>query len=381
LIRQYKYIPWALYEGDGPALASGRQALKALKIESCTPGRMHLAAVPDDPLYLPDQTAFHPDNPDADIFLPQAWDLTHDASNIVVAVIDSGIDPSHPDLVNNLWTNPAEAGGQSGVDDDHNGYIDDLHGWNFVDNNNNLYGNDPGGPNHGTKVSGVIGAQGNNGQGISGVCWQVQVMTLRAFSDVDASTTDTYIVDAFEYALSFPQVRVINASWGGTQSDELIKEEIVAAGQKGILVVAAAGNDGADIDLDGQQFYPASYNLDNLVSVAAIDTSGSLASFSNYGSQVSLAAPGDPVYSTLPGGLYGGGSGTSFSAPIVCGAAALMLARDPSLSPAQLKQRLIATARRTDPLSLFPLAGGLLNVQRFLLGPPGAARSGWALYR
>jgi len=383
LVRQYKYIPWALYEGDGPALARGRQALKSLKVESCPAGAMHLAAVPNDPLYLPDQIDFHPGKPDADIFLPQAWDLRRDAANIVVAVIDNGIDASHPDLVNNLWTNPAEAAGQPGVDDDHNGFIDDVHGWNFVENNNDLFGDNPW---HGTMVSGVIGAEGNNTTGTAGVCWKVQIMTLRAFSDVVTSNTQ-YILDAFEYAMSRPNVRIINASWGGDPVPP-IYDEIVAAGQKGILVVAAAGNNSRD--LDAAPFYPASYDLDNLVSVAAITSvdsvgvpAGSLASFSNYGSQVSLAAPGDPVYSTQPGGLYGNGSGTSFSTPIVCGAVALMITRDPSLTPAQLKQRLIATARHTDALALSgkPLASGLLNVQRFLLGPPGAARPGWALYR
>ncbi|MEW6212764.1 MAG: S8 family peptidase, partial [Acidobacteriota bacterium] len=284
----------------------------------------------------------------ADIGATQAWDFTQGSDNIVVAVIDTGIDLSHADLAPNAWMNPGEVAGNS-IDDDGNGFVDDTRGWNFVDKNNDT---GPAFDFHGTHVAGTVGASGNNSQGVTGVAWRVKLMALKFISGRAGKTS--HAVRAINYAVAQRRagqnVRVINASWGGEGDSESLREAIAAAGNAGILFVCAAGNGGEDFrgdDNDDLPFFPSqlSDEMSNVISVAALDRSDNLASFSNFGhSTVSLGAPGVEVMSTLPGGNYGQLNGTSMATPHVAGAAVLLWAREPDLTPAQVKERLMMTA-------------------------------------
>jgi subtilisin family serine protease len=286
--------------------------------------------------------------PGADIGATQAWELTQGSDNIVVAIIDTGVDLSHPDLAPNAWINPGEVAG-NGIDDDHDGFIDDTKGWNFVDKNNDT---GPAFDIHGTHVAGIVGARGNNSLGVTGVAWRVKLMALKFINGNKGKTS--HAVRAINYAVEQRRkgqnVRVINASWGGGGDSDSLREAIAAAGNAGILFVCAAGNGGDDFrgdDNDETPFFPSqlSSEMSNVISVSALDRNDNLASFSNYGhSSVSLGAPGVEVMSTLPGGSYGQLNGTSMATPHVAGAAVLLWAREPDLTPAQVKERLMARA-------------------------------------
>jgi thermitase len=321
-----------------------------------------------------------------------AWDIetgTADLSSmapaanadkkIVVAVIDTGITLDHPDLKDNLWTNPAEAsanGGKSGVDDDRDGYVDDVNGYDFYNRRSQPL-DDHG---HGSHVSGTIGAKGNNSVGVAGVNWNVRIMALKTFNAAGMTKLDL-AVEAVKYATAHG-ARVINASWGGSQPSDILKEAIADAGKKNVLFVAAAGNDGENNDSTAH--YPANYNLPNLISVAAIDETGALADFSDYGKKtVHIAAPGDGILSTIRDGKYGRKSGTSMATPHVVGVAALVLAHEPNLSAVQLKDRLLATAVRSEKLRDRVVSRGVVNAQYALLGRPAplpeSDAEGWEL--
>jgi len=225
---------------------------------------------------------------DADMDAERAWDLETGSTDIVVAVVDTGIDAAHPDLAANIWTNPGEI--LNGVDDDGNGYIDDLHGWDFVENDNqpvDTHG-------HGTHVAGIIGAVGNNAVGITGVCWRVSIMPLRFITAADMGTTAAAI-EAIEYA-DANGADVINLSWGGPAFSLALKDAIAAAYA---LVVCAAGNGG--VNLDSTPIYPAAYDGANILAVGASDADDFPAWFSNYSdSRVDVSAPGTDIYSTVP---------------------------------------------------------------------------------
>ncbi len=308
---------------------------------------------PDDPEFLTWQWAlYYADHPEFDIDAPRAWDITTGTAEIIVAVIDSGIDSTHPDLTPNLWHNPAEIP-DNGIDDDKNGFIDDAIGWDFI-NDDNLPDDALG---HGTHVSGIIGARGNNGIGVSGVCWRINIMPLKVFQERE--TTDEVIVAAFDYVLG-QEVNVINASWGGTIPSPPIKDAIRECNRRGILFVAAAGND--LVNTVEHPIYPACHNLPNIISVAASTLSGTKAHYSNFGPLVSVCAPGSSIYSTLPAPqLYGNNSGTSMAAPHVTGTAALLLSADPYLSPEEIRNRVIGSAQPVEILETVSLSGGLLN--------------------
>lgn len=289
--------------------------------------------------------------PGIDMKAEQAWDITTGSSSIVVAVIDEGINVAHPDLQPNVWRNPVEIAG-NGIDDDANGYIDDVNGFDFVHNDGSVYdgpGTNPDGSiidSHGTHVAGTIGAVGNNGQGVVGVNWQVSLMSLKFLGPDGGSSAD--LLRAFTYAKLMrdlwvssggtkgANIRVTNNSYGGTEYSQAEADAIQALGASNILFVAAAGNEAENNDVLGS--YPATYDLPNVISVAAFDRQGKFASFSNRGSRtVHLGAPGVSIISTLPGNSYGYFSGTSMASPQVVGVAALVLAAHPEMTTARLR--------------------------------------------
>ena len=231
---------------------------------------------------------------DADIDAPEAWAIITGSSNVVIAVIDSGIDFNHPDLAPNIWQNPGETPDNT-IDDDGNGYDDDVRGWDFVDNHNNPMDLDSDG--HGTHVAGTIAAKGNNTAGITGVCWTATIMPLR-FLDASGSGTVADEVEAIDYAVN-NGAKIINASFGDYNYSQTEYDAISRANAAGVLLVAAVGNDGINDDIFPN--YPSNYDLDNIISVAATDQNDSLAWFSNYGPiSVDVAAPGTDTYSSKP---------------------------------------------------------------------------------
>jgi subtilisin family serine protease len=279
----------------------------------------------------------------------RAWDITTGSDDIVAVVLDTGVDLQHEDLSANAWVNPREIAG-NGVDDDGNGFVDDVNGWNFFDGTNKTF-RDTGEDFHGTHVAGSIGAVGNNGRGVTGVAWHVKIMSLKFLGGSQGKGSTSNAVRGINYAIDMRNrgvnVRVINASWGGGSDSQALRQAIADANNAGILFVCAAGNDGSNIDDDPD--FPASYapDLPNAISVAAVSIGGSLASFSNVGHHsVSLAAPGVNIMSTLPtnSGGYGSLSGTSMSTPYVSGIAVLVWSREPSLTPGEVKQRIIDTS-------------------------------------
>jgi subtilisin family serine protease len=296
----------------------------------------------------------------ADIDATQAWDISTGSRSVVVGVVDSGIDLTHPDLAANIWTNPGEIAG-NGIDDDHNGFVDDVHGWNFVENNNNVQD----GYGHGTHVSGIIGAVGNNGIGTAGINWQVSIMPLR-FQDNYGSGYTGLAVAALNYAAMMRRdygvnVVVTNNSWGGlTGMSAMLQEAIRVQNDAGITFVAAAGNSGVSCDVIPR--YPACYDLPNVISVAATDRYDNLAGFSNYGgTSIDLAAPGVGIYSTRPNGTYGSMSGTSQAAPQVSGVVALLAAVKPDITVTQVRAAILGTVDPLPGLAGKTVTGGRLN--------------------
>jgi subtilisin family serine protease len=249
---------------------------------------------------------------------------------IHVGVIDEGVEVRHPDLVNNVWRNEADP--IDGLDNDGNGYIDDYWGWDFVSNNNSVY--DGTQDNHGTHVAGTIGARGGNGKGVAGVAWYVTMIPVKFLGDEGGTVANA--IKAMDYLTDMKFQKGIdlvatNNSWGGGGFSQALKDAIWRAGVAKILVVAAAGNGGEDKlgdDTDLQPHYPSAYDNWNIISVAALDSSGALGSFSNFGATtVDVAAPGVGIYSTVPGSGYGSYSGTSMATPHVSGALAIWAAR------------------------------------------------------
>jgi subtilisin family serine protease len=260
------------------------------------------AAAPNDPGYS-QQWGLHNTGQTggtlgADIHAQEAWDTTKGSNDVIIAVVDSGVAYAHPDLAGNIRVDTAELNGAPGVDDDKNGYIDDVYGWDFVDNDGYPVDYNQ----HGTHVAGVIAAKGNNGSGISGVMWSAKIMPVR-FLGVSGTGDVAKGAEAIVYAVD-NGARIINASWGGYDYSTTMYNAINYARQKNVLVAAAAGNETNNNDIDA--FYPASYNLSNIISVAASDRNDNLAYFSNYGTTtVDLAAPGVTIYSSVPVFTYG----------------------------------------------------------------------------
>ena len=296
----------------------------------------------------------------ADISAVAAWDYFQGDANLVVGVIDTGIDYNHPDLAANMWVNPGEVAG-NGLDDDGNGYIDDIHGINAITGS----GNPMDDHYHGTHCAGTIGGVGDNGQGVAGVAWRVKLMGLK-FLDSSGSGYDSGAIEALQYAIRMKtqygvNLKITSNSWGGGGYSQSMADAITAANAAGILFIAAAGN--SSVDTDTNPHYPSSYDLPNVISVASSDRYDGLSSFSNYGAvSVDLAAPGSDILSTTPGNSYQTLSGTSMATPHVAGAAALLWGYEPSLSLADVKSTLMNTVDPRQAFSGRTVTGGRHNL-------------------
>ncbi|MBM4093274.1 MAG: choice-of-anchor D domain-containing protein, partial [Planctomycetes bacterium] len=312
--------------------------------------------IPNDPhfssLWGMHNTGQSGGTPGADISGPEAWSVYTGDSTVVVAVIDSGVDYNHPDLAGNIWVNPGEIPGD-GIDNDGNGFIDDVQGWDFYNNDNNPMDDH----SHGTHIAGTIAAIGNNGVGVAGVAWNAKIMPLKILgSDNKGTVWDA--VKALNYAVA-NGAHVSNNSYAD-MSHSSFRDAIAAAGEAGHIFVAAAGNNGRNIDTD--PIYPASYNLPNMIVVAGTTNTDGLASWSNYGvNSVHLGAPGVNIYSTMPAGSYGNKSGTSMATPHVVGTVALLRGLRPDWTVSQLKDAILSTADPVAALAGKTVSGGRLN--------------------
>jgi subtilisin family serine protease len=295
-----------------------------------------------------------------------AWNSARECSNVVVAVIDTGINYNHPDLKANMWINPGEIAG-NGIDDDGNSVVDDIYGYNAVSNTGNPLDDN----GHGTHVAGIIGAVGNNGIGVTGVCWSARMMALK-FLGATGSGSTMGAIKALDYLTTMKgkgmNIVASNNSWGGGGYSQELRDAIARTENAGVLFIAAAGNGGSDGVGDNNDFiasYPAGYNLSSIISVAATDINGNLGSFSNYGAtQVDLAAPGVRISSTY-GSDYSYLSGTSMATPFVSGAVALIASKFPTLTWQQLKQKLLSSVTPLNSLAGKMVTGGLLDVAAF----------------
>jgi subtilisin family serine protease len=327
-----------------PSIASKLAALP--EVEWAEPNYIRETnAVPNDPRYaeqwhLPAVSA------------PGAWDVTKGRPHIVIAVVDSGVDYTHPDLAPNIWSNVDEVAGD-GVDNDGNGYVDDVRGWDFDGNDadpQDVYG-------HGTHVAGIAGARGNDGYGIAGVAWSSRIMAVRAGNDF-GGLTDEAIVGAIHYAVD-NGADVINMSFGGSESSQAIREAIRYAAERDVVLVASAGNSyGISVS------YPAAYP--EVIAVAALDESGKIADFSSLGSFVDVAAPGANILSTLNGD-WALASGTSMAAPVVAGLAALAKSAHPDFSADAIRYQVLSTAsdlNAQNPVLSTKAGSGGVNAQK-----------------
>lgn len=346
------------------------QAFYAPDLNYNIDGREIFRKLPNDP-HISSNYGLINNGSGSDVKIAQAWRINFSCKPIKIAIIDTGIDRNHPDLKANLWRNRGEIGFDkkgrrkeaNRIDDDKNGYVDDIFGWDFVDNDSNP--EDTHG--HGTHVAGIVGAVGGNGIGTSGICANAKLMILKYYSARATGKENLRnSVRALRYAIRMG-AKVINYSGGGSYSSSDERNALKLAERLGILVVAAAGN--GHSNTDWSSYYPASYDLNNIITVASTNYRGELAKTSNYGPRtVDIAAPGEQIYSTLPGGRYGKMTGTSQATPFVTGAAALLLSTYPDLSPAMVKWSLL---KSIDPLPSRDrhkvLTGGRLNIYRALL--------------
>ena len=297
----------------------------------------------------------------ADVSALRAWAKTRGSKDVVVAVLDTGVDYTHLDLAANMWFRPDNVPQYT---DNELGSVNDERGFDA-----NVNAADPMDENgHGTHCSGIIGAEGDNNEGIAGVNWNVQIMPLKFLGRGGFGTTKDAI-EAINYAIDRKQkgvnIRVISASWGSTQYSKPLEDAIRAAGEHGILFVAAAGN--ASTDNDVRPHYPSNYDLPNVLSVAALDRTDALASFSNFGAKtVHVAAPGREIVSTWLGNAYREASGTSMATPYVSGIAALIIANEPNITLEKLRDRIIKSVDKIDALNGKVASGGRINAAKAL---------------
>ena len=303
-------------------------------------------------------------------------------------MIDEGVDINHPDLAANIWTNPVEQGGVAGVDDDGNGYVDDLHGWDFSQNNNSVYDGAPSNnvtDSHGTHVSGTIGASGGNAQGVAGVNWNVTIIPAKFLGPNGGTLANA--VKAIDYITDLKSrhslnIVATNNSWGGGGFSQALLGAIVRGANAGILFVAAAGNgdsSGQPINNDITPNYPSNYNTtagagyDAVIAVASLTSTGTRSSWSNYGNTtVDLGAPGSSILSTTPNNTYAFFSGTSMATPHVAGAVALYASLHPAASALEIRNAILASATATPTTSMTNLTvtNGRLNIGHFAGSPP-----------
>ncbi len=295
----------------------------------------------------------------ADISVIKAWEKTHGSEKIVVAVLDTGVDYTHRDLIKNIWTRPAN---MPAYTDKELGEFDDAHGFDASD----MDGDPMDDNGHGTHCAGIVGAEGDNNDGIAGVNWRVEIMPLK-FLGANGSGSVKDAIECINYAIARKQagvnLRIISASWGSTMYSRALEDAIKRAGEEDILFVAAAGN--SSTDNDRRPHYPSSYALPNVLSVAALTRRDELASFSNWGvKSVHVAAPGAEILSTWPNNQFEEHSGTSMATPEVSGVAALVLALSPHMPVKDLRARLISATDKLPALANKVTSGGRINAAR-----------------
>lgn len=331
------------------------------------------AATPNDPLQANvwgmHNTGQSGGTNDADVDAPEAWDIKNQSTEIV-AVLDTGIDYLHPDLKDNMWKNPREVAGNN-LDDDGNGKIDDVYGWDFFNDDSDPMDD----AFHGTHCAGTIGAVGNNGQGITGIAWKVKLAALRFMGADGGYLSDA--IDAIAYA-NLMRFKITSNSWGGGGYSQALFDEVKKVNDNNYIFIAAAGN--ASINSDLTPRYPGSFELDAVVSVGSTDLNDKKSYFSNYGKRnVDIFAPGEAIFSTVPSVVndamrtayltepfYGTISGTSMAAPMVSGTVALIYATKPTITNKEAKQILLSTADINPNLSEYAASGGRLNVAKAL---------------
>ncbi len=303
---------------------------------------------------------FSPGVAGEDINVAKAWEITKGSTGsatVKIAVIDTGVDYNHPDLKSQMDVNTAELNGKAGVDDDGNGFVDDVYGYDF----SNKDGDPADGHGHGTHCAGVIGAS-HNSVGVAGVMANVKIVAIKFLSDKGSGETIDAI-SAIDYAIK-RKVQVMSNSWGGGEKEQSLLDAITAAEEAGITFVAAAGNDSSNNDSTAS--YPANYEVENVISVGSFTSQGAKSSFSNYGVKtVHVTAPGSTILSTYKGG-YSNLSGTSMAAPHVSGIVGLLLSKEPGLSPAQIRERLVRTSTQTAKLKTASMSGGRVDAYRAL---------------
>jgi subtilisin family serine protease len=347
------------------------EIMKDPSVRSCDPNLVRkLTALPNDPSFS-SQWALAESSSGADIDVQAAWNFGVGSATTLVGVIDSGVATNHPDLMDNLWSNPAEV--IDGVDNDGNGYIDDISGANTALGTANISDCD----GHGTHVSGIIGARGDNSIGVSGLNWVTAMIVARTDADCTGAATMQAVIQAYDYLTDLKQrgynIKVVNASFGGSGFVQAEFDAVERMSGAGILLVAAAGNEGTNVD--AAPFYPASLMLPNVVSVSATGPEATLADYSNYGPvSVHIAAPGgDFNYSNggilstwataaTPSTLYHEIQGTSMATPMVTGALALIASQRTELSALQLRQLLLNSALTLSQLEASVQGGRFLNI-------------------
>jgi len=330
---------------------------------------------PNDSLFSQQWGLNNLNSSEADINMLEAWDIEPGDPNVVVAVIDMGFDVTHSDLQNNIWKNPGEIP-ENGIDDDQNGYIDDIIGWDFVnqsegydDGNSDFQGedNDPtmAQSSHGNEVFGVLGATTNNSIGIAGVTGRCKMMLIRAGylnKEGKAVLSGASISKGIIYATD-NGAHVINISSGSNKFSNSYHDVLKYAIDRGVVIICSAGNDGSNSPV-----YPAAYDLDGLISVGATTDEDQPAKFSNWGDWVDVSAPGQHIVSTMNNDRYGQIHGTSFAAPIVAGIAALLVSRYPDWTPAQIQAQIMETVDVRESLKNANVTSGRVNAYRALLG-------------
>lgn len=293
-----------------------------------------------------------------DINILRAWSVTRGSKDVKIAVIDTGVDYTHPELKDQIDVNTAELNGKPGVDDDGNGFIDDIYGYDFA----NKDADPKDGHGHGTHCAGVIGAS-HNDAGVAGIMANVKILPIKFLSDSGSGETIDAIA-AIDYGIK-RGVNVMSNSWGGGEKEQSLEDAIKAAEAAGITFVAAAGNESANNDKTAS--FPANYEVGNVISVGSYTSAGAKSNFSNYGlKSVHVTAPGSNILSTYKNGGYTTMSGTSMATPHIAGIVGLLLSQEPNLTPAQIKERLIRTSVKTSKLKNASLSGGRVDAYKAL---------------